>query len=60
MTRQTREEKVAQAAGARGWRLEKVDRRFRLVDAGTGTVVADDWLTHDGLGLDRIPQALAP
>ena len=60
MSGKTREQKLTDAAAERGWRLDKVGRRFRLVDAVTGTVVADDWLTQDGLTLDRIEQVLAP
>ena len=57
--KQTRESKLAQAAEERGWRLDKVGRRFRLVQEN-GTVVADDWSTGAGLTLDEIEQALIP
>ena len=60
MSGKTREQKLADAAAERGWQLEKVGRHYRLTAAATGTVVADDWLTNDGLTLDRIEQALAP
>lgn len=59
MAKQTRESKLADAAAERGWRLEKVGRRYRLVVADTGTVQADDWATGEGLTLDAIEQALS-
>ncbi len=58
MAGKTREAKVSASAAEHGWRLAKVGRRFRLVNAETGTVVADDWVSGDGLTLDLIEQAL--
>jgi predicted mannosyl-3-phosphoglycerate phosphatase (HAD superfamily) len=60
MPRQSREARLEQAADRRGWELVKVGRRYRLVDASTGTVQADDWATSAGLPLDDIEQALNP
>lgn len=57
----TRESRLAERAVAAGWRLEKVDGGFRLVDAVTATLVAADWTVHGGggLDLDAIEAALA-
>jgi hypothetical protein len=57
--RQSREDKLTDLASERGWQLVKVGRRFRLVDATTATVVADNWTDSSGLTLDDIEQALA-
>jgi hypothetical protein len=53
----SREAKLAQAAEQRGWKLDKVGRRYKLV-AENGTIVADDWATGEGLTLDDIEAAL--
>lgn len=58
-TKQTREQKIEAAAADRGWLVERVGQRRRLVVADTGTVVADDWATGGGLTLDEIEAALA-
>jgi hypothetical protein len=49
---------VEKAAADRGWSLVKVGSRYRLVDAKTGTVVADDWATDGGLTLSEVAQVL--
>lgn len=54
----SKEATVRAKAKARGWVLEKVGSRWRLVDAATGTRVADDWATGNGLSLDKIAAAL--
>ena len=58
------EAEARKAAEARGWRLEKRDKAFRLVNANTGTVVAGDWSQPDdvyfGLSLDDVVNALEP
>jgi hypothetical protein len=54
----TRESKLSDLAVEHGWQLDKVGRRYRLVIAETGTVVADDWGSGDGLTLDDIERAL--
>ena len=49
------------AADARGWKLEKRDKSYRLT-AENGTVVAGDWTKPDdeyfGLSLDDVAKAL--
>jgi hypothetical protein len=42
---------VRKLAEARGWRLEKQGKHYRMVVANTGTLVAADWSTADGFGL---------
>ena len=58
------EAEARKAAEARGWRLEKRDKAYRLIDAGTGTVVGGNWLQPDdeyfGLSLDDVVNALEP
>lgn len=58
------EAEARKAAEARGWKLEKRDKAFRLVDASTGTVVGGDWSQPDdeyfGLSLDHVVNALKP
>jgi hypothetical protein len=56
------EAEVRKAAEARGWKLEKRDKSYRLT-AENGTVVAGDWAKPDddyfGLSLDDVAKALA-
>lgn len=58
-TVKTREQTLGAAVAERGWTLQKVGRRHRLVVADTGTVVADDWSTNGGLTLDELEDVLA-
>ncbi len=49
---ESRATKAAKAAKAAGLVLEKGDGGYRLTNASTGTLVAADWSTVDGFGLD--------
>ncbi len=57
------EAEARKAAEARGWRLEKDGKVFRLVDATTGTLVAGDWADppdYYGLSLADVGTVLEP
>jgi hypothetical protein len=56
------EAEARKAAEARGWRLEKQGKHYRMVVAETGTLVAGDWTANDyyGLTLEEISAALEP
>lgn|GEM_PF-2026883 len=54
----SKEAAVRNKAKERGWTLEKVAGGYRLLDATTATLVADDWATGDGLSLAAIEAAL--
>ena len=56
------EAETRKATEARGWRLEKDGKAFRVIDAN-GTVVAGDWAKppdHFGLTLGDVAKALEP
>jgi hypothetical protein len=58
------ESEAKKAAEARGWRLERDAKVYRLVIAETGTVVAGDWANPDGdyygLSLADVGKVLEP
>lgn len=48
----TRVSKLSKVAAEHGMTIERHGSTYRLVDAGTGTLVAADWTSSDGFGLD--------
>lgn len=60
MATRSKEAVLSSAVEKQGYRLDKVGDRYRLVNPETGTVVADDWTTGNGLTLDQLAQVLTP
>ncbi|MBA3360172.1 MAG: hypothetical protein H0T94_01645 [Acidimicrobiia bacterium] len=54
----SKEARLRAVAKAAGLNLEKAGHGYRLVDANTKTLVADDWQGENGLSLDAIERAL--